>query len=183
MGSAVAAFFFGALGLFFLQFFRDPDRTPAGGEETIVSPADGTVLSVAPAPEAPAGASRRISIFMSVFNCHVNRSPISGRLAECAYTPGKMMAAFHEKASLENEQNRVTVAGPRGEVRFKQIAGALARRIVFRPRVGETLARGQRIGMIKFGSRVDLYLPDDAEVLVGRNDKVRAGRTPLARWK
>jgi phosphatidylserine decarboxylase len=183
LGFAVAAFFFGALALFFLQFFRDPDRTPQGGEESIVSPADGTVLSVAPAPEAPPGASRRISIFMSVFNCHVNRSPISGQLADYVHSPGKTMAAFHEKASMDNEQNRITVAGSRGEVRFKQIAGALARRIVFRPRVGEALQRGQRIGMIKFGSRVDLFVPDDAEVLVAKNDKVRAGRTAIARWK
>jgi phosphatidylserine decarboxylase len=183
LGFAVAAFVFGALALFFLQFFRDPDRTPEGGEETIVSPADGTVLSVSPALEAPAGASRRISIFMSVFNCHVNRSPIAGRLEDYAHVRGKMMAAFHEKASLDNEQNRITVAGPRGPVRFKQIAGALARRIVFRPRVGDSLARGQRIGMIKFGSRVDLFVPDDAELLVGRNDRVRAGRTAIARWK
>ena len=179
----MAASFFGLVALFLLQFFRDPERTPEGGEETIVSPADGTVLSTGPAPESPPGAARRISVFMSVFNCHVNRSPISGRLADYVYAPGRMLAAFHEKASIENEQNRIAIAGNRGEVRFKQIAGALARRIVFRPRVGDALERGQRIGMIKFGSRVDLFVPDDAEILVTKNDKVRAGRTPLARWK
>jgi phosphatidylserine decarboxylase len=179
----VAATFFGLVALFLLQFFRDPERTPEGGEETIVSPADGTVLSIGPAPESPPGASRRISVFMSVFNCHVNRAPISGRLADYAYAPGRMMAAFHEKASTENEQNRISISSPRGEVFFKQIAGALARRIVFRPRIGDELSRGQRIGMIKFGSRVDLFVPDDAEILVARNDRVRAGRTPLARWK
>ena len=179
----MAATFFGLLALFFLQFFRDPERNPEGGENTIVSPADGTVLTVEPAPESPPGAARRISIFMSVFNCHVNRAPVSGRLADYVYAPGRMMAAFHEKASTENEQNRIAISAPRGEVRFKQIAGALARRIVFRPKVGDAISRGQRIGMIKFGSRVDLFVPDDAEILVAKNDKVRAGRTGLARWK
>jgi phosphatidylserine decarboxylase len=140
------------------------------------------VLSVGPAPEAPPGASRRISIFMSVFNCHVNRSPTSGRLADYAYSPGKKMAAFDEKASLDNEQNRITVGGARGGVTFKQIAGALARRIVFYPRVGDELVRGQRVGLIKFGSRVDLFVPDGCEVLVEKGDKVFAGKTGLAKW-
>ena len=166
-----------------MQFFRDPERSPEGGEETVVSPADGTVLSVESAPEAPPGAARRISIFMSVFNCHVNRSPITGRLTQYSYSPGKKMAAFDEKASTENEQNRITVGGSRGTVTFKQIAGALARRIVFKPRPGDELARGERIGMIKFGSRVDLFAPDEVEILVRRGDKVRAGRTGIARWK
>ena len=166
-----------------MQFFRDPERTPEGGEETIVSPADGTVLSVGAAPEAPAGASRRVTIFMSVFDCHVNRAPVSGRLSEYAYSPGRKMAAFHEKASLDNEQNRITIAGRGGRVVFKQIAGALARRIVFYPRTGEELARGQRIGMIKFGSRADVFVPDEVEILVVRDAKVKAGQTAIARWK
>ena len=183
LGHPVVAFVFALLALFFLQFFRDPERTPEGGDETIVSPADGTVLSVAPAPESPPGASRRISIFMSVFNCHVNRAPIGGALVDYVYCPGEKAAAFHEKASAGNEQNRITLAGPRGRVLFKQIAGALARRIVFRPRVGETIPRAARIGMIKFGSRVDLFVPDDAEIVVRKGDKVRAGRTALARWR
>ena len=172
-----------AILAFLLQFFRDPERSPESGEETIVSPADGTVLSVDGAPEAPPGAARRISIFMSVFNCHVNRSPLSGRLAHYAYSPGRKMAAFDEKASTQNEQNRITVAGARGSVTFKQIAGALARRIVFYPALGSELARAQRIGMIKFGSRVDLFVPDECELLVRKGDRVRAGRTGLARWR
>jgi phosphatidylserine decarboxylase len=134
------------------------------------------------APEAPPGAARRITIFMSVFNCHVNRSPVTGRLTSYDYSPGRKMAAFAEKASLDNEQNRITVTGQRGAVTFKQIAGALARRIVFRPRPGDALTRGQRIGMIRFGSRVDLFAPDGAQILVNRGDKVKAGRTGLARW-
>ncbi len=169
--------------LFLLQFFRDPERSPEGGDETIVSPADGTVLSIGSAPESPAGAARRVSIFMSVFNCHVNRSPVSGRLSHYAYTPGRKMAAFDEKASTENEQNRITVAAPRGSVTFKQIAGALARRIVFYPRPGAELARAERIGLIRFGSRVDLFVPDDCELLVKKGDRVRAGQSALARWE
>jgi phosphatidylserine decarboxylase len=141
------------------------------------------VLSVGPAPETPPGASRRLSIFMSVFNCHVNRSPISGQIAHYEYSPGRMRAAFHDKASTENEQNRITLRSARGGVTFKQIAGALARRIVFYPKVGERLVRAQRIGMIRLGSRVDLFLPDDVDVLVAKGDKVRAGKTPIARWK
>jgi phosphatidylserine decarboxylase len=171
------------IAAFLVSFFRDPERTPEGGDDTIVSPADGTVLSVGPAPEAPAGASRRITIFMSVFNCHVNRAPASGRIASYAYSPGRKMAAFAEKASAENEQNRIGLeAVGRGTITFKQIAGALARRIVFYPRVGDTLVRGQRVGLIKFGSRVDVFVPDAVEVLVSRGSKTRAGRTPIARW-
>ncbi len=140
------------------------------------------MLSVAEAAESPAGARRRLSIFMSVFNCHVNRAPITGRLADYVYVRGSKRVANHDKASTENEQNRITLVGGPGPVTFKQIAGALARRIVFYPRVGDTLSRGDRIGMIRFGSRVDLFLPDGAEVLVGPGDKVKAGRTGLARW-
>jgi phosphatidylserine decarboxylase len=166
-----------------INFFRDPERRPAGGPETIVSPADGTILSVGPATEAPAGAARRITIFMSVFNVHVNRAPISGVLSEYSYSPGKKLAAFAEKASHENEQNLIAVTAPDGgRVAFKQIAGALARRIIFYPRPGDPLARGQRLGIILFGSRVDLFAPDGAEVLVRKGDKVRAGATALARW-
>jgi len=182
-GLPIAAAVFSVVFLFLLQFFRDPERAPEGGEETIVSPADGTILSIGAAPESPPGAARRISVFMSVFNCHVNRSPIAGRLTHYAHTPGRKMAAFDEKASTGNEQNRVTLAGPRGSVTFKQIAGALARRIVFYPSLGAELARSQRIGMIRFGSRVDLFVPDEAEILVEKGAAVRAGQTALARWK
>jgi phosphatidylserine decarboxylase len=167
---------------FLVQFFRDPPRSPEGGDEAVVSPADGTVLGITEPPEAPAGARRRLSIFMSVFNCHVNRAPVAGRLSDYAYVRGKKGAAFTDKASVENEQNRITLASSRGSLTFKQIAGSLARRIVFYPRVGDELRRGERIGLIRFGSRVDVFLPDDAEALVSKGDKVRAGRTPIARW-
>jgi phosphatidylserine decarboxylase len=171
-----------AATVFLVQFFRDPPRTPEGDEDVIVSPADGTVLGITEPPDAPAGARRRLSIFMSVFNCHVNRAPISGRLSDYAYLRGRKGAAFTDKASLENEHNRITLAGTRGSLVFKQIAGSLARRIVFYPRVGDELRRGQRIGLIRFGSRVDVFLPDDVEALVSTGHKVKAGRTPVARW-
>lgn len=168
--------------LFLLQFFRDPERHSDAAPDTLLSPADGTVLSIDAAAEAPAGASRRISIFMSVFNVHVNRGPISGLLSDYLYSPGKKLAAFSEKASLENEQNLITITSKAGvRVAFKQIAGALARRIIFYPRPGDAIERGQRIGIILFGSRVDFFVPDGAEVLVVRGQKTRAGLTPLAR--
>ena len=119
---------------------------------------------------------------MSVFNCHVNRSPVTGRVTDYVYTPGRKMAAFAEKASLENEQNRITLTASRGAVVFKQIAGALARRIIFEPRPGDELARGQRVGMIRFGSRVDLFVPDGTNLLIERGQKVKAGRSGVAQW-
>jgi len=182
-GHPLAAGLLLAATLFLIQFFRDPERTPEGGPETIVSPADGTVLSVTEPAEAPPGARRRLSIFMSVFNCHVNRSPASGRVSEFAHVPGKKLAAFDDKASMDNEQTRITLAAPEGTLAFKQIAGALARRIVFYPRVGQDVARGERIGIIKFGSRVDIFLPDGVELLVGKGQKLKAGRSPIARWR
>ena len=178
----IAAAVLAAAAIFLIQFFRDPERSPEGGPDALVSPADGTVLSITEAPEAPPGARRRLSIFMSVFNCHVNRAPATGRLQDYAYVPGRKDAAFAEKASTGNEQNRITLATSSGPVTFKQIAGSLARRIVFYPRLGDELQRGQRIGLIRFGSRVDLFLPDGAEVLVKDGDNVKAGRTPVARW-
>jgi len=120
---------------------------------------------------------------MSVFNCHVNRAPVRGVLTDYSYSRGKKRAAFAEKSSLENEQNRITLSGPRGLLTFKQIAGILARRIVFYPRLGQELLRGEKVGLILFGSRVDLFLPDEVELLVSRGQKVRAGRTALARWR
>ncbi len=148
-----------------------------------MSPADGTVLSIGLASEAPPGAARRLTIFMSIFNCHVNRAPVQGIVSDYTYSRGKKLAAFAEKSSIENEQNRITLSGERGGITFKQIAGALARRIVFYPRLGERLSRGQRVGLILFGSRVDLFVPDGVELLVGPGDKVKAGCTGVARWK
>ena len=175
----------GALAnIFLLQFFRDPERRSDAPESSVVSPADGTILEVGPSPsgEAPADLTQKVVIFMSVFNCHVNRAPISGRLAGYTYSPGKKLAAFSPKSSTDNEQNRISLDAGARSLMFKQIAGALARRIVFRKKPGDMLVRGERIGMIRFGSRVDVFLPPSAEVSVARGAKVKAGSTVLARF-
>ncbi|MGH9441860.1 MAG: phosphatidylserine decarboxylase [Thermoanaerobaculia bacterium] len=178
----VAAAFF-ILTVFLVQFFRDPERTSAQGPDAILSPADGTILSIGAAgpDEAPPDLPKKIVIFMSVVNCHVNRSPIAGTVASYSYSPGKKLAAFSPKASSENEQNRIEVTGESQRVVFKQIAGALARRIVFRKKPGDRLDRGERIGMIRFGSRVDLFLSRDARVEVREGDRVKAGLSVIAR--
>ncbi|HKB71630.1 MAG TPA: phosphatidylserine decarboxylase family protein [Thermoanaerobaculia bacterium] len=192
LGALAAAFFsvwwaaalLALLTVFMIQFFRDPDRTGAAPAECVLSPADGTVLTVGDAPpgEAAAELSRKVVVFMSVFNCHVNRSPISGTISRYTYTPGKKLAAFSPKASLDNEQNMIDMAGDGRRVVFKQIAGALARRIVFRKKPGDHCARGERIGMIRFGSRVDVFVPAEAAVAVKPGDKVKAGLSVLARF-
>ena len=178
----VAAAFF-ILTIFLVQFFRDPERHSGAPSNAVLSPADGTILSIGPAEpnETPEGLPRKIVIFMSVFNCHVNRSPVSGNVTSYSYSPGKKLAAFSPKASFENEQNRIEVSGDGRRVVFKQIAGALARRIVFRKQPGDAVARGERVGMIRFGSRVDLFLPETAAIEVREGDKVKAGLSVLAR--
>jgi phosphatidylserine decarboxylase len=178
-----AAALLAALTVFLIQFFRDPERRSDAPASSVLSPADGTILTVgdAPAGEAPADLPRKVVVFMSVFNCHVNRSPIAGTIARYSYTPGKKLAAFSPKASTDNEQNSIEIAGGPLRVVFKQIAGALARRIVFRKKPGDHCARGERVGMIRFGSRVDVFLPGDAEIAVAPGDKVKAGLTVLAR--
>jgi phosphatidylserine decarboxylase len=176
-----AALFF-LITLFLVSFFRDPERHSSAPDNAVLSPADGTILSVSDAPpgEAPPDLPRKIVIFMSVFNCHVNRAPISGKIESYSYSPGRKLAAFSPKASTDNEQNTVELASGNRRLVFKQIAGALARRIVFRPRPGDLLTRGQRVGMIRFGSRVDLFLPPDANPTVKKGDKIKAGVSVLA---
>ena len=172
-----------AWALFCLFFFRDPKRECSHPASVICSPADGKVIKIGPAPEgsSPDGLPVQVSVFMSVFNVHVNRAPMDGTLAEYRYHPGRTMAAFKDKASLENEQNLSDWVGPVGRVALKQIAGLIARRIVFDHQPGDTVLRGDRIGLIRFGSRVDVFLPADADVLVTMGDHVRAGETGLAR--
>ncbi len=154
------------LAAFFLWFFRDPERTIPSGPGLIVSPGDG-VVTEAVVIKTPEGARQRISIFLSVFDVHVNRSPIGGLLISVRYQKGKYLNAMNPASADENEQNTVTVRGGDGvEVTFKQIAGLLARRIVFNLREGDTVERGQRVGLIKFGSRVNVLLPAEAEVRV-----------------
>jgi phosphatidylserine decarboxylase len=170
------------LGLFVLFFFRDPQRTPPPDPNTIVSPADGRVMEIVEeARESRPG--RRISVFLSIFDVHVNRSPVAGRITSIEYRSGKFYAAMRGRASAENEQNAFHVATERGEVVFKQIAGWVARRIVCWKSVGDSVLRGERVGMIRFGSRMDIWLPEGVEILVRPGQHVAAGSSPLARWK
>jgi len=167
------------LGGFFLWFFRDPERQIPQDAGAVVSPGDGKVTDVSVVSSG--GASRnRISIFLSVFDVHVNRSPIAGVIRDVRYQRGKFLNAMGANSAEENEQNIVTVEGEGHTVVFKQIAGLLARRIVFTRKVGDRLARGERVGLIKFGSRVDVLLERDAKIRVKRGDRVRGGASVLA---
>jgi phosphatidylserine decarboxylase len=170
------------LGFFVLFFFRDPNRTPPPDTNTIVSPADGRVMEVV--EESLGGKpGRRISVFLSIFDVHVNRSPVAGKITAIEYRTGKFYAAMRGKASAENEQNAFHVATDRGEVVFKQIAGWVARRIICWKSVGDSVVRGERVGMIRFGSRMDIWLPEGVEILVRNGQHVAAGSSALARWK
>ncbi len=167
------------LGAFFLWFFRDPDRSIPAEPGLMVSPADGKVTDVSTIQVA--GETRtRISIFLNVFNVHVNRTPIGGVVKHVQYQTGKFGNAMGAVSSEHNEQNIVTVEGEGQTVVFKQIAGLLARRIVFDKKVGDTIARGERIGLIKFGSRVDILLHPDVRVLVKVGDHVAGGSSVIA---
>jgi phosphatidylserine decarboxylase len=171
-----------ALGLFALFFFRDPARLCDQRDDVACSPADGKVIVVggSPAELAEQGLPRQVSIFMSVLDVHVNRAPIGARLVDYRYNKGRKFSAFKEKASLENEQNLSIWDGPFGRIALKQIAGLVARRIVFDHQPGATVDRGDRIGLIRYGSRVDVFLPDSARIVVRVGDRVRAGSSPLA---
>lgn len=171
-------YWFGASFLIFallvLNFFRDPDRVITTEPGAMVSPADGRIVQIA--DEEFAGRPvQRISIFMSPLDVHVNRSPIPGTIRKIAYQKGSFHVASQARASIENEQNLFTVEGPDGTVVVKQIAGLLARRIVFWRRLGDQLARGERVGLIKFGSRVDVLVDPEVEIRVKLGDHIRAG--------
>ena len=167
------------LALFFLWFFRDPERAIPDAAGAIVSPADGKVTDVSPVTES-GSRQTRISIFLNVFDVHVNRSPIEGVVREVRYQRGKFLNAMNQVSAEQNEQNIVRVEGEGGAVIFKQIAGLLARRIVFYPKVGDRLQRGQRVGLIKFGSRVDVLVDSTAGLQVKVGDRVRGGASVLA---
>ena len=167
------------LAAFFLWFLRDPPRTVPAGAGLIVSPGDGLVTETA-AIATPEGPKQRISIFLSVFDVHVNRSPIGGVLADVRYRKGQYLNAMNPDSADRNEQNVVTVRGQGIEVTFKQIAGLLARRIVFNYREGDKVERGQRVGLIKFGSRVDVLLPAQAALRVKVGQRVKGGSSVLA---
>ena len=167
------------LAAFFLWFFRDPRRTIPAGPGLIVSPGDGLVTE-AVFISTPEGARQRISIFLNVFDVHVNRSPIGGVLTQVRYQKGQYLNAMNPASAENNEQNMATVRGEGFEVTFKQIAGLIARRIVFNPREGDRLERGQLVGMIKFGSRVDVIFPAEAELRVKKGQRVKGGESILA---
>ena len=173
-----------ALAVWVVAFFRDPERAWNLGERIVVAPADGKVVSVTETEE-PAffqGRALRISIFMNVFDCHVNRYPTGGTVAYRHYNAGKFLHAASEKSSLDNEQSSVGLTTPRGKVLVRQIAGLIARRIVTDHPVGTMVRQGQRLGMIRFGSRVDLFLPVGTRPAVRVGDTTRVGVTVVAEW-
>jgi phosphatidylserine decarboxylase len=182
--SWAAALVWGALAIWVVAFFRDPERNWIRGDRVAVAPADGKVVSVVEVDE-PAffgGPALRISIFMNVFDCHVNRYPTDGTVAYRHYNAGKFLHAASEKSSLDNEQSSVGLDTPRGKVLIRQIAGLIARRIVTDHPVGTVVHQGQRLGMIRFGSRVDLFLPVGSRARVGVGDTTRVGVTVVAEW-
>jgi phosphatidylserine decarboxylase len=168
--------------LFFLWFFRDPKRAIPTGLGLIVSPADGKVTEIS-ATQFNGKPCTRVSIFLSVFDVHVNRSPVGGVIKNVVYKPGRFRNAMGAASAEDNEQNIVTLEAEGMTLMFKQIAGLLARRIVFNHQTGDTVSRGQRIGMIKFGSRTDVIFPGPAELNVIAGDRVKGGSTVLARMR
>jgi len=182
LGISAWAWFFSLLTVFVISFFRDPERSIPGGENAILSPADGKIIRIEPCVEERflKGPAIKVSIFMSVFNVHVNRIPLSGRIAEVAYRPGKFVSANLDKASAANEQNALlleTAGGTR--LMFVQIAGLIARRIVCCVKKGDPVERGRRFGMIRFGSRVDVYLPPNVQIQARLGQKAYGGQTIL----
>lgn len=168
------------LGLFILYFFRDPERRISAEPGAVVSPADGRVVVIVDEPYG-SRPGVRLSIFLSVWNVHVQRAPVAGRISRVEYRPGRFYAALRTRASAENEQNVIHLDTPSGEIVFRQIAGWIARRVICWKKEGDSVARGERVGMIRFGSRVDLWLPAGAEILVRRGQNVAGGSTILAR--
>lgn len=173
---------FGLLALFVLYFFRDPERSIPPGEKAILSPADGTVIQVRPCREETLlnGPAIQISVFMSLFNVHVNRNPLSGRIVDITYSPGRFLPANSERASSANEKNTLLIETEKGaRIVVVQVAGIIARRIVCWARKGDSIERGHRFGLIRFGSRLDVYLPETARVQVQPGHKTTAGQTIL----
>jgi len=173
---------FVGLAAFFAYFFRDPDRTVPSGDGLVVSPADGRVMIAGPSDGrwSPPGPWKQITIFLSPMDVHMNRTPVEGRVTRVEYRRGKFLPAYKEAAN-DNELNEVWMDCAGRTVVFRQVVGILARRIVCRVREGEHLERGQRIGLMKFGSRMDVFLPVEADILVNVGDHVVGGETVLAR--
>jgi phosphatidylserine decarboxylase len=191
LGAALVAFAFRfqvtgsvllVLGLFTTFFFRDPERQVPTDPRLVLSPADGKIVQIVEVPEShPLGkGATQISIFLSIFDVHINRSPIAGKITAVQYHPGEFLPAFDHKASLRNEQNSVTVDAGGARVMFKQIAGLIARRIVFKKRLDDDVAAGERVGLIKFGSRVDVFVPAGSTLKVKVGDRVSGGTSVVA---
>jgi len=169
--------FFVALTIFVGFFFRDPERKILIGDGLILAPADGKIVAVSEKSDG----SKEVSIFLSIFNVHINRSPITGKIEEIVYRRGTFRMAFDNRASIENEQNSIAIKNELFRIKCNQIAGAVARRIVCWKKTGDQVKVGERIGLIRFGSRVDIVLPVNVSLLVARGDKVWAGLTPIGR--
>ncbi|MDX2192985.1 MAG: phosphatidylserine decarboxylase family protein [Gemmatimonadales bacterium] len=184
LGMWVAALVWLPLAVWLVVFFRDPPRDGPRGPELVIAPADGLVVDVREVDEPTffEGPALRVSIFMNVFDCHVNRYPVAGSVAYRHYNRGRFLNAADEKASLENEQSSVGLTTPKGRVLVRQIAGLIARRIITDHPVGTRAVQGERFGMIRFGSRVDLFLPPRTPVLVQVGQRTKAGLSVVARW-
>ena len=169
------------LGCFVFYFFRDPERKIPSEPGAVVSPADGHVVEIVDEPfEGKPG--HRVSIFLSIWDVHIQRAPMPGRIAKVDYHPGSFYAAWKASASRENEQNVIYIDTPHGIAVFKQIAGAVARRVVCWKQQGDSVALGERVGMIRFGSRVDIWLPAAAEIVVRRGQRLKGGESLLGKW-
>ncbi|MCS7163986.1 MAG: phosphatidylserine decarboxylase family protein [Thermodesulfovibrio sp.] len=176
----IAVVFF-ILSLFFLYFFRDPERTPPEDPNVVVSPADGKIISIKQKSEGLCDKDyTEISIFMSPLDVHVNRVPFDGVVKEVVYTPGKFFSAFKDKAYRENENIKITIQTKYGDIIVRQVAGFIARRAVCWVKEGDVITKGERLGMIKFSSRVDICLPSSFKITVEEEKKVKAGKTVIA---
>jgi len=175
---------FAALALFMLYFFRDPERVVPAQAGQVVAPADGRVLVAgeAEAAAAPPGSWKQISIFLSPLDVHINRIPIDGRVSRVQYTPGRFLAAYRPESARENERNEVYIERDGGTLVCRQVVGVLARRLVCRVAPGASVRTGERFGLMKFGSRIDLYLPPRSTLRVAVGDRVRGGETVVATW-
>lgn len=175
---------FAALALFMLYFFRDPERVVPAQAGQVVAPADGRVLVAgdAEAAAAPPGSWKQISIFLSPLDVHINRIPIDGRVSRVQYTPGRFLAAYRPESARENERNEVYIERDGGSLVCRQVVGVLARRLVCRVAPGASVRTGERYGLMKFGSRIDLYLPPRSTLRVAVGDRVRGGETVVATW-
>ena len=175
----------GLIALAVAAFFRDPERQAPVGEGLVVSPADGKVVTIAGVKGDPLflGSATRVSIFLSPLDVHINRTPVEGKIAKITYQPGKFLAAYKEEAAQRNEQNALSIVDSKGRTwGVVQIAGVMARRIVCRAKPGDQLARGERFGLIMFGSRTDTYLPEGCRIEVTEGQRVKGGETVLARF-